>query len=651
MNLKHLDDFPTRDENHKTQEVAETAFRNSVSEGGFFFIQHEDRRDYGTDFQLEVINNSTMTNVRIHVQVKGTEAQELSDGSISRSVARTNLNYLLSQPCSVYICYHLHSKRLLYRFADDVYREYEHQESSWHNQKNVTVNFVQLFDSEFQKKLKDKSLAFTRLSRDERLSFSVTPPDQLSELLKKTNEKVIVPSDPEQAKTMINELYNSGKDHVISNSFDQFSVELSSYPKHMLLAYMAEINLGINGVEIDKERIEFGIKEITNLIDLKCFETGSLLYSIGNAWLALKEYVKARDIYNRALIELDRPELSDIAAQCYKNMGTVMAHISSDDNVAMTFYLKALDLDPDLSEAHFSLALCHRKKNDFTKVLEHLDQVIFINKSDAHNASLQGWRIEALFNIGEVDNAFREINSLISHASGINWVLPWCANQVKAFGRSSVNSTKKSIKFWNIYLKNDSGNIVAKAERLLCLLSVKFDGSEVGVNFESFKNQVLDLIEDDNSDAAFWWDRIGHWAQCDNNWNEAEFSYRKAYELEPEQYGYCLGTALNFLGRFQEAYPILLEQAEHHLPDAKSWFQLAIACEGNYDTVACIFAYSKVIALDPGYDLAWFNLGGAYWNAGANDEAIKLWKEAIERFPEHKLTEELHYKFPDFFGI
>ena len=93
--MKDLDDIPKRDDNHEIQETSETAFRTSISECGCFFIQREDRRVYGTDFQLEVIDAASMTNIRVHVQLKGTKCSELEDGSVNRSVTRTNLNYLL----------------------------------------------------------------------------------------------------------------------------------------------------------------------------------------------------------------------------------------------------------------------------------------------------------------------------------------------------------------------------------------------------------------------------------------------------------------------------------------------------------------------------------------------------------------------------
>ena len=62
----------------------------------------------------------------------------------------------------------------------------------------------------------------------------------------------------------------------------------------------------------------------------------------------------------------------------------------------------------------------------------------------------------------------------------------------------------------------------------------------------------------------------------------------------------------------------------------------------------CPNCSNKALDIDPEYDLAWFNLGGQYWNFGAEEEAIKTWKEAINRFPDHDLAKELQQQFPDF---
>ena len=86
---------------------------------------------------------------------------------------------------------------------------------------------------------------------------------------------------------------------------------------------------------------------------------------------------------------------------------------------------------------------------------------------------------------------------------------------------------------------------------------------------------------------------------------------------------------------------MLLEQAEKHQPDAMSWFQVAIAREGIGDSEGCISAYKRALRLDENYELAWFNLGGVYWNSGKKIDAISTWKEAIRRFPSHHLAVKL----------
>ena len=65
-------------------------------------------------------------------------------------------------------------------------------------------------------------------------------------------------------------------------------------------------------------------------------------------------------------------------------------------------------------------------------------------------------------------------------------------------------------------------------------------------DYERFRREVEATIADGDPDAAFLWDRVGHWAQADEDWIEAEACYRRAHELSPNEYGYCLGTALKF---------------------------------------------------------------------------------------------------------
>ena len=641
--MKHLDEFPKYDENHRIQELSESAFHSAITECGAFVIQKEERKDYGTDFQIEVRDDGAMTNIRVHVQLKGTNCKKNSDGSISRDVSRSTLNYLAMQLDSIFVCYHIPSKRLLVRQVDNVIREYERNGKHWNTQKTITVKFTENFDTAFQNTLKAHALASAKAERNHRLSFT-KPPEEIPVLLKEGRDRY-VPVDPQQAKEVLFALYNNGEDKSISQSFEKFHAVLGAAPDDLIHAYMAEINLGINSEVCDKSRIEEGIEVLKNAVNKGIYDSGSLLYSIGNGWLAIRNYEKAKEAYNSALKSLEHGDPSEVA-RCYKNLGSTMKYLGKEDE-AFQLYEKALEFDPNLSEAHFALAAWHCVHNsELDRALDHFDEIVWHKSSAGTAAPVQGWRAYIFFNTGDIRSAFREINTLLSEEDKFDWVWPWCERLVGVHGRTSLDAAQKALRFWNKYLSKFPKNLKAKTEKLLVIWYVKSNGGSVAHDFKSFKKDIANVISRGAPDPAFLWDRTGHWAQDEKNWVEAEKCYRKAFELSPSEYGYCLGTALNFLSRYEEALPILTEQAMEHQPDAMSWFQVAVARKGMNDVEGSISAYKRAIQLDENYDLAWFNLGGIYWNSQKEELAIATWKEAIQRFPSHELSSKLLQDLP-----
>ena len=644
--MSSFDDLPKRDRNRGLQEQSETAFQTAISECGEFVVQSEDKYDYGTDYLIEATDVGAMTNVRVHVQLKGTGRKKNADGSVSLSIDRTNLNYLAMQPGSIFVCYHTSSKRLLVRRVDDVVREYEHSGKRWSDQTTVTVRFKDDFDQSFQRTLKAYVVACAKGARDQRLHFTTRPPENISAFLEEGAIDLPVPADQQQAEEMLAKLYDSGHDRTISRSFDKFRSILGPSNGKFMIAYMAEINLGLNGREYNRSRIVDGIDVISSAVDDGVFQPGSLLYCVGNGWLAIGEHEKARDAYNSALVFLDQANTSGIAAQCYKNLGTAMEELNTPD-AAHACYTRALELDPDLAEAHFALALWHNRKNaDLDHALEHLDAIVWPANSAGTLPSVQGWRAEILFKQGKIKEAFRDIRALLSDRDDLDWVWPWCVRLVATYGRTSFDAAQDSVQFWDTYLRSFTVDLFAQRERLLCVWLIHANGGQAECDYDGFKQTVADVVAGGAPNPAFLWDRAGHWAQDEKDWSEAEKCYRKAFELSPAEYRYCLGTALNFLGRHEEALPILLPQAKEHQPDAMSWFQVAVAREETGDVEGCINAYERALQLDENYDLAWFNLGGVYWNSQNEVDAMATWKEAIRRFPTHQLSSKLQRDFP-----
>ena len=317
-----------------------------------------------------------MTNVRVHVQLKGTGRETNRDGSVSISIDRTNLNYLLMPPYSIFVCCHTPSKQLLVRRADDVFREYEHRDKPWVNQTSVTIRFTEDFDHSFQRALKEYVVTGAKGARDNRLYFATHPPENISSFSEEGTIDLPVPADQKQAEAMLAALYDRGHDRAISRSFDKFGAILGPSNAKFILAYMAEINLGVNGRECDKSRIADGIEVMRSAVNDGEFSPGSLFYCIGNGLLAIDEYEGARDAYYLSLDYLDQTDASNIAARCCKNLGATMEKLN-DRDAAHAFYHRALALDPNLAEAHFALALWHKRKDaDLDRALEHLDAVI-----------------------------------------------------------------------------------------------------------------------------------------------------------------------------------------------------------------------------------------------------------------------------------
>lgn len=644
--MDHLDDLPKRHTNHATESKAEAAFQNLLSNSEDFFLQASDRKDYGTDCQIEVIDRESATNVRIHVQLKGTEGAANADGSISIEIRRSNLNYLLMQPHSFFACYHAPSDTLLFCSADAVVRKYEHSGQNWAQQQTLTVNFLEPLTDTRLKSLATLAKSSAALSRNIRVTQTTARPNDLPGIIKATLPDLHVPEDKATAAAMLSSLYDSGADEIISAAFEKFASVLHSDHDAMSLCYMAEINLGMNGQAANAERMANGISHLTSELNSGLYHAGSLYYSIGNGFSALGREEEAVKAYETALKHLAGGDDTQPLAECYKNLGSCYEKLGNQEKAAK-FFREALRHNLQLPEAHQALG-CHCLKNgEYREALEHFDQVVFSESTLRKQSSVLGWRINALFNLGEGKAAFREIGTLLSDARDEAWIWPWCARQVANFGRASSENARLSIPFWDRYLKKHPNCPSGVRERLLNRLYLRSECQAAGLTYLLFKAEFEASIQCVHGEAAaYLWDRLGHWAQEDENWKEAERCFRAAYDLAGGHYGYCLGTALNFLNRPEESLPILLSQAEEIQPDAMSWFQVAVAYEKLGREPESIDAYKKAIALNPNYDLAWFNMGGVHWNAGEWEEASQVWKAAMDRFPDHELAVRIRRDLP-----
>jgi tetratricopeptide (TPR) repeat protein len=643
--MADFDDFPKRSKTHELETAAGVAFEARIQESHAFVVQGADRNDYGTDTQIEVVDGGAATNVRVHVQLKGTEKALNSDGSLSIAVSRTNLNYLLMQDHSFYVAYHAPSTSLRICTADQVFREYEHRGTAWTEQDSITVTFTEELTVGRLRQIAQLARTGTKTSRDRRLKQWGAPVQEVSKTIVRAPADVHVPDSEEAALEILKQLLDKGADDVISASFDKFEAVLGASTDGMMIAYMAEINLGMANRSRHPKRIEDALVFFQSRQGKPPFQAAGLHYTIGNAFSALRREEQAKTAYQAALADADTAGAPDFAAQVHKNLGTSFERLGQQDE-AIEHYQMALALNPDLPEAHNALANYLIRLGRFAEALVHLDQIVFAEASQGKTTSMMGWRANVLFNVGDGRAAFRDINTLVAQADSADWIWPWCARLVASFGRD-VDVAAQALSFWQRYVRAFPDHSAGRRELLLTALFIRDKTGQLGKTFEQFREEFQRHISNvDPEDAALLWDRLGHWAQHEGNWEEAEKCFRQAFELDGGHYGHCLGTALNFLSRFQESLPLLLEQAHRQQPDAMSWLQVAIAHEHLGHISEAIEAYEKAIAIDPDYAIAMFDLGGLYWNTGNIQKASNIWKIAVGRFPEHELAAKVKKEFP-----
>jgi tetratricopeptide (TPR) repeat protein len=642
------DKLPKRHASHRLSTAAERAFENSL-EGSDLFVQRGERLDYGTDYQVEVEVDGMATNVRLHVQLKGTDKDANKDGSVSIDIDQTNLNYLLMQSYAIYVCYHRPTDRLLMRHAQNVARQYQQAGGEWTNQATLTVNFRDDVSAARLRALATLAHAEAVTMREWRHSHIVARPGDVSALLRRFHD-VHVPPDATDAEIVLRKMFDEGLDARVSAAADRFEAVLGARHPAILYIHLAQINLGMTGSRPDPKQVQSAIAFLASIHDNGHPDVGNVRYCLGNGHSALGQHEEASHWYRAAIDVLDGASNDDLLARCFKNLGASEEHLGDEEGAAAR-YRRALELNPTLAEAHLALGRMEHRRGNFAEAIEHYDNIVFDKGDPDRFLAVPGWRINALFNLNEGRAAFRDINGLISDAERADWIWPTCAAQVASFGRKNAANAKAAVAFWRRYLGVFPSNSDGTRELLLAKLFLHAAGEDIGTDYAGFRAEFdrgVALVGDEA--AALLWDRLGHWAQASEDWAEAERCFRHAYQLEGGHYGYCLGTALSFLGRFEESLPLLQAQAEGLQPDAMSFNQLGHALEKLGRVEEAAEAYASAIRFDEGYDLAWFNLGGVLWNNDERVDAVCVWHEALARFPDHHLAAKLREDLPLLFA-
>jgi len=309
-------------------------------------------------------------------------------------------------------------------------------------------------------------------------------------------------------------------------------------------------------------------------------------------------------------------------------------------STARQYYEKAIQISPRLFEALFSYAtLLIQHENDPETAVTYLKKISISSIKREQFGALHGWVATAYLKLGRYGEGIVSAQIAMAYAPDAKWAWLTAGRLFALACRDDATWLLSASEFWRRFVIKYPESADAWAELGFVYWSLKENGDRDQLSLsalESFTKATTLGYEDD----GLVWDRIGHLHQDAGRWTDAENAYRRAAHLNPKQFGYCHGVSLIALNKHEEALPLVLGAAQHHQPDALSWDQVALCYQNLNQIDAAITAYNKAIELDPNDPIAWFNLGGIYWNKKDIANATSIWREAIDRFPEHALCKK-----------
>lgn len=633
--------FPQRTRNHAVGASALQALEQSIAGAGYFISQGADIEDYGVDLTLEALSPSDddsvsfVTNARVVAQIKGTEKDSNSDGSVSVSVDRSNLRYLTMQPYAIYICYHLPTKRLLWMTAEEAFFGVGRHNSA-QSSETFTIRFEKVFSGEAQQNL--AGIAIDAASRDQARRLSSEP-----------QIHVHVPDDPKRAYALLRSLSDTGRDQEIHSAAESFLSILGSRSLESLPVYLAEVNLGINAYPFNKSRVETVAELLQDTLFTNALSPRSTLYCLANARTVLGQSQKALTLY-AAVLDLHAAsgeKDTDIAAMAHKNWGALLEKKGQHDE-AVEHYLEALELRPELGEARMALASAYFDNQDFELALTTLARTRFEISSAGTQASLDVLRVKCLFALDRDVEAFDIIVRLTNDRELTPRSWYHLARIVRIYGRSKPENYEEAVRFWTDYVKQVGQEDAVLSELHFAEIVYRQRNPSIGRSWsELFEILLSRNVSMDADTYGLLWDRLGHWAQDEERWEDAVKCFEKASETNEAEYGYCLGIAYHEVGRASEACEILQRQAQTHMPDSMSWHQLGRAhmTLNQYDLA--IDALTVAVGMDPSNRTALFDLGGALWNDAQPINALEIWEIAKGRFPDAPEIHQVERLFSD----
>jgi tetratricopeptide (TPR) repeat protein len=443
--------------------------------------------------------------------------------------------------------------------------------------------------------------------------------------------KLTIPRTKHELHSFLQKLFEEGNDLAIHSIADQVEETFRDSPDIMNLIYVAEVNLGVSYADASKRRLEDAAQFWGSPSVVSSFPKDSLRFNRGNALLALGRHSEAVIEYQQYLRSFPR------FAPCLKNLGTSQIILGNRQG-GLRCLEKAASIDPTLFEALYCLAMSAiQHDQDFEKGLGYLNRIITRNQAVERRASVEVWKAYVLMQQNRYAEGVACAENALEIAPEKRWVWDIPARLYALLRRNDPEWLSPAMTFWQRFLLKFPEEPEAWAELGYIHWFLK-DGPDQENHSELALSSFKKALQLGHSDDGLVWDRVGHLHQSDGELTLAVQAFQQATTISPDKFGYCYGVSLLLQKKCSEALPWLLAAAKSNQPDALSWFQVGTCYVELGDPRSAEDAYRKAIETDSEFALAWFDLGGLYWNNKRPVDAIATWSEALKKFPDHELA-------------
>ncbi len=321
---------------------------------------------------------------------------------------------------------------------------------------------------------------------------------------------------------------------------------------------------------------------------------------------------------------------NDKNARAWNNLGIQLALRGQRDR-ALDCYLKALEIEPEFSDAHNNVGNDFLRRDKPREAIAHYDRAIRSRPgfADAHfNKGLALVRLAQLeadpqLKLKRYDEAIQQYElSLrieprqphVEDALGTALAAKGSHSQAEDHFRAAIElngdfAEARLHLAQEMARRNDTGEAI---DQLLKALDVR-----PGF-FEAL-------------------DEMGRVMAGINKPDQAALYFARAVAARPEsgQAHYNLGQAFLRLGRTEPAIEELLRATELSPDLAVAYFKLGAICHAGGDVDAAIAWYRKAIKAQSDFAQAHYNLGLALQQADRGDEAISEFREALRCNPKY----------------